>query len=125
MLSAKLKLFNLMKFSASLLILLSCLLASNLAVNLFEINFPSALIAMLLLFLLLCSGIIKAEWIAPASEPILKYMALFFIPAGVGVVDHLSLITAHWPLFIALLILTPLVGLFIVSYIAKPKDENG
>ncbi|RZQ53263.1 CidA/LrgA family protein [Pseudoalteromonas phenolica] len=118
-------LFTVIQFLTSLLLMIVCLIIAKATTHFFEINFPSALIAMLLLFLLLSIGVIKAAWIAPASQPVLKYMALFFIPAGVGLVEHLNIIAMHWPLLMSTLILVPSFGLFFVSYIAKRRGSNG
>jgi len=112
------------KFSVSLILLLGCLFISKLVTAYFDIPFPSALIAMIALFLLLLTGVIKEAWIAPACQPILKYMALFFIPAGVGLVEHLDAFVQHWPLFLLVLLFVPMCGLFIVSKIANSRGQH-
>lgn len=112
------------KFSASLMLVIGCLYISKLITAYFAITFPAALIAMLLLFCLLLAGIIKEAWIAPACQPILKYMALFFIPAGVGLVEHLDAFVEHWPLFLLVLLLVPMCGLSIVSMMANTRDKH-
>jgi holin-like protein len=112
------------KFSVSLILLLGCLFISKLVTAYFDIPFPSALIAMIVLFLLLLTGIIKEAWIAPACQPILKYMALFFIPAGVGLVEHLDAFIQHWPLFLLVLLFVPMSGLLIVSKIANSRGQH-
>lgn len=112
------------KFSVSLMLIMGCLYISKLVTAYFAITFPAALIAMLLLFCLLLAGIIKETWIAPACKPILKYMALFFIPAGVGLVEHLDAFFQHWPLFLLVLLLVPLIGLLIVSLFANTRGQH-
>jgi holin-like protein len=112
------------KFSVSLILLLGCLFISKQVTAYFDIPFPSALIAMIVLFLLLLTGIIKEAWIAPACQPILKYMALFFIPAGVGLVEHLDAFIQHWPLFLLVLLFVPMSGLLIVSKIANSRGQH-
>lgn len=47
---------------------------------------------MLLLFTLLTVGVLKERWLKPAAQPLLYWMGLFFVPAGVGVLDHLALL---------------------------------
>ena len=112
------------KFSVSLMLIMGCLYISKLVTAYFAITFPAALIAMLLLFCLLLAGIIKEAWIAPACQPILKYMALFFIPAGVGLVQHLNAFIQHWLLFLLVLLLVPLIGLLIVSLFANTRGQH-
>ena len=50
------------------------------------------IIGMLLLFALLCAGIVKGETVRPAAKFLLGTMALFFIPFGVGLIDSYELI---------------------------------
>jgi holin-like protein len=47
---------------------------------------------MLLLFALLCAGIVKGETVRPAAKFLLGTMALFFIPFGVGLIDSYEVI---------------------------------
>jgi holin-like protein len=49
-------------------------------------------IGMLLLFALLCAGVVKGETVRPAAKFLLGTMALFFIPFGVGLIDSYEVI---------------------------------
>ena len=74
------------------LIILACLYGSKWLVAQFEIAIPAAILAMLILFGLLLSRVIPENWIKPAANPLLHWMGLFFVPAGVGVIEHLALL---------------------------------
>lgn len=50
------------------------------------------IIGMLLLFVLLCAGVIKGETVRPAAKFLLGTMALFFVPFGVGLIDSYEVI---------------------------------
>lgn len=52
-----------------------------------HIPIPGNVLAMLLLLLLLLKGWIKLEWVRDGSDFLLKYLALFFIPIAVGLMD--------------------------------------
>ncbi|WP_152086453.1 CidA/LrgA family protein [Pseudoalteromonas sp. A25] len=117
-------LHQLVKFIIALGILIMCLYSAKLITLWWQIPLPSPLVAMLMLLTLLASNIIKASWIAPACAPILKYMALFFIPAGVGIVQYTSLLALYWPLLVCTLILVPVIGLSIVGLVAKKGLKN-
>lgn len=54
------------------------------------ILFPSSILSLLILLVLLVSGIIKTRQIKETSEFILENMAFFFIPAGVKIMDSFS-----------------------------------
>ena len=50
------------------------------------------IIGMLLLFALLCAGVVKGETVRPAAKFLLGTMALFFVPFGVGLIDSYEVI---------------------------------
>lgn len=50
--------------------------------------FPSSVIGMILLFLLLMIKAIRTEQINDFTNFMLKNMAFFFIPSGVGIIEH-------------------------------------
>lgn len=52
------------------------------------IPFPSSVLSLLILLVLLITGIVKTHHIKEISEFILDNMAFFFIPAGVRIIDH-------------------------------------
>jgi holin-like protein len=68
---------------------------------------PGNVLGMALLLLALFSGVVREESLRPAAELLLSYMALFFVPAGVGVMLYFDLIGRQWlPIVIATLVST-------------------
>ncbi|WP_084228155.1 CidA/LrgA family protein [Pseudoalteromonas byunsanensis] len=118
-LSAESNLLTISRFCTALALLLMCLFSAKLLSSWLQLSIPAPLIGMALMFLLLSSNLLKPQWLAPACAPILKYMALFFIPAGVGIVQYTSLLSTHWPLLLSVLTLVPLTGLCLVGWLAK------
>ena len=53
---------------------------------------PGNVLGMGLLLFLLSTGVVRVEWLEEAAELLLSHMALFFIPAGVGVMVYLDLV---------------------------------
>ncbi|MBY6186147.1 CidA/LrgA family protein [Marinobacter hydrocarbonoclasticus] len=68
---------------------------------------PGSVIGLLLLFAILCLlGRVPAS-IAVASEGLLKYLALLFVPAGVGVMVYGDQLLAAWlPTSVAVVVAT-------------------
>lgn len=64
----------------------------NLFVNMTHIVFPSPILGIIVLFILLQLNVIKREWISDICELLLKYMPLLFIPLAVGIIAYFSLI---------------------------------
>jgi holin-like protein len=57
--------------------------------------------------LALAAGAVRLAWIEESSELLLAHLALFFIPAGVGVMVHFDLLKVHWlPLVVATVVST-------------------
>ena len=75
-----------------LFVILCCWLVGNSLSMLIDGYISGNIIGMLLLFALLCAGIVKGETVRPAAKFLLGTMALFFIPFGVGLIDSYELI---------------------------------
>ena len=54
--------------------------------------FPGSVLAMIVLFILLVTGILKVDHIRQKSDFMLKNMAFFFIPAGVGIMEYFDVL---------------------------------
>ncbi|SET56534.1 CidA/LrgA family protein [[Clostridium] polysaccharolyticum] len=90
--------------------------------------FPSSVISLLLLFLLLMPGIIKTHHIDKVSDFLLNTMAFFFIPAGAAIIEKYELIKGVLlPLFIITLfttIFTFAVTGYTVSFFIKRMNKK-
>ncbi len=100
-------------------IILLCLFSAKGILALAGSPFPSPVLGMVLLFVLLVTGIVPERRVFPAASPLLTYMPLLFIPAGAGLVDHLPLLASHWPLLLTVLILVPLCTLALVGHVIQ------
>jgi len=89
---------------------------------------PGNLIAMLLLFALLCMRLVRVEQISASADFMLGHMPFFFIPSGVALLSSFSLLRDVW-LFLLLIIFitTPLtMGISgkCVERLMKGKGES-
>jgi holin-like protein len=81
--------------------------AGELLSRLFGLPIPGNVIGMALLLLGLAFGLVKEEAIREAAELLLRYLALFFVPAGVGVMLYFDLIGREWlPIVVGTLVST-------------------
>lgn len=71
-----------------------CLVGEWIA-NILPIPFPGSVAAMLLLFLLLITGLLKAERIQKIADFMLSNMSFFFIPAGISILEYVGLIKGN------------------------------
>lgn len=68
-----------------------CLLGQ--AISVFSpIPFPGSVLSMIILFLLLFFHVIKVDHIQQKADFLLKNMAFFFVPAGIGILSSFDLI---------------------------------
>lgn len=71
---------------------------------------PGNVLGMALLLCFLLLGWVKVEWLDDIAELLLSNMALFFVPAGVGVMVYADLIEREWlPISVGLVLSTFIV----------------
>lgn len=74
--------------------------------------FPATVMSMVLLLALLASRILKPRQLGETSGFLLDNMALFFIPANVGILQYKDVVLENlWPILLISLLTTPLVFL--------------
>lgn len=54
---------------------------------------PGSVIGMILLFIALCLKVVKPEQIKPIAKFLSENISLFFIPAGVGIINALDILS--------------------------------
>ncbi|PWC10622.1 hypothetical protein B4923_15995 [Brenneria roseae subsp. americana] len=87
-----------------------CLLAGNAISALLPLTIPGSIIGMLILFTLLASQILPAEWVKPGCHLLIRYMALLFVPIGVGVMNYYDLLSQQFgPIVVSCMVSTFIV----------------
>lgn len=84
------------------------LAAGELIVSATGVPVPSSIIGMLLLTIALKAKIIRLMWIEQVADFLVKNLGFFFVPAGVGLMSRLELISREW---------IPIVGATVISTI--------
>jgi len=93
--------------------------------RLFALPIPGNVLGMGLLLLGLSCGFIDIKWLEEAAELLLSNMALFFVPAGVGVMVYSDLIAAEWlPICVATIVST-FVVMAVTGKLAEGLEEKG
>lgn len=87
------------------------------------INLPASITSMVLLFLLLVYKVIKVEQMADVADYLLKNMAFFFIPAGVGIIQYFDLLRENAFVIVFICVITTFITFFTtalaVSWVIK------
>lgn len=105
---------------------------------LIPIAIPGSVIGMVLLFFALHFGWLEMEKVADVGNFLTSNMAIFFVPAGVGLMSHLNILASIWGrlliiIFISLVTVLTLVGMIVQgiknkagkSNSVKEVEENG
>ena len=102
------------KFVIQLAFLIGVCYIGNTVAAAIPLGIPGNIVSMVLLLGLLITGMLQATKIDLVSSFLLKYMPVFFIPAGVSVMGCFPMIADHLPQF-ALVVLLTTVLVFLVT----------
>jgi len=104
------------QYLRAFILIYACLYAGIFLASLLPITIPGSIIGMLILFVLLALQILPAKWVKPGCSVLIRYMALLFVPIGVGVMQYYDLLSAQFgPIFVSCTIST-LVAFLVVSW---------
>lgn len=95
-----------------------CLLSEGIT-KILPFAFPSSVIAMILVFLVLFSGILKIYHIKKQTDFLLENMAFFFIPAAVSIADNLFYMQGKLLIIIFICIVSTITTFFITALAVK------
>lgn len=88
------------------LIFLLCL-AGDFVAGLLPFSVPTGVLCMIVLFLFFLSGAAKTESLKETNDFLMENMALFFIPAGVGIVQYYDIMkNAVWQIVVICIVST-------------------
>jgi holin-like protein len=106
--------FSMLGFMALLLVYQLC---GELLVWVFESRIPGPVVGMFLLFITLSLRPVWAErWLEP-SRQFLRYLSLFFVPAGVGIMLHLDWLQQQGLQLLILLLISTVVSLLVTAWV--------
>ena len=79
-----------------------------------SLPFPGPVIGMLLLLLALRWPLVRQP-VAACADFLLSHLSLLFVPVGVGVMTHLSIVSQYGGRMLVVLVLSTLIGLAVTS----------
>ncbi|EIC85118.1 CidA/LrgA family protein [Serratia sp. M24T3] len=104
------------QYIRAFVLIYACLYAGNAISALLPLTIPGSIIGMLILFTLLSTQILPYQWIKPGCSVLIRYMALLFVPIGVGVMNYYDqLRTQFGPLLVSCVVST-LIVLVVVAF---------
>ena len=107
----------------ALCILIGVQLAGTLLADAFGLPVPGPVIGLLLLLIWLTAGGRTPSDLGAVADGFIRYLPLLFVPAAVGLVQYLDLLSAFGAVLLVIIIGSTLTGLvgaaFIFSHVAK------
>ncbi|MBS9767482.1 MAG: CidA/LrgA family protein [Flavobacteriaceae bacterium] len=100
-------------------ILIGFWLIGELIVFLTHCAIPSSIIGMVLLTLALQFKLIKLKQVEQSADFLIRNMAFFFIPPGVGLMVNLELIADNWVAITSATILSTILVLVVTALVAQ------
>lgn len=99
----------------SLALLLIFQLVGEVLAKALSLPIPGPVLGMLLLFMaLIIRGTLSSE-LKNTAQTLLSHLSLFFVPAGVGVILHISLLQTEWLSISLILIFSTLITMLITA----------
>jgi holin-like protein len=83
---------------------------------------PGNVLGMVLLFLALSMKIVKPDSVKYVSTVLTRNMALFFVPAGVGLMASMQLIGSNW---LAILLSSAISTMLVIAVVGLIQEKMG
>jgi holin-like protein len=104
---------------AALTALLLCQLIGEATVRLLEIPVPGPVLGLVLLLALLALRRGVPETLEGTAGGLLRHLSLLFVPAGVGVLQHLDRIEAEWLAIAAALLVSSVATIVVTAVVMR------
>jgi holin-like protein len=118
-----------MKIFKESIIIFGIYLISEFLSGFFNLPLPGSILGMVILFVLLCTKIIKLEQVSTVSNFFLDHLAFFFIPAGVGLISAVDVIKDILPQLLIICIVTTIITMAVtgrlVQMLSEKKNKKG
>ncbi len=110
---------------AYLTLLLVCQLIGEVIARLAGLPVPGPVLGMVILFagLLLNGGL--PDGLEKVGGALLEHLSLLFVPAGVGVMTHLSLVRAEWVPITAALLASTVITIAVTALVMRGIERLG
>ncbi|MBP3518602.1 MAG: CidA/LrgA family protein [Parabacteroides sp.] len=88
---------------------------------------PGSVIGMMLLFLALVFKVVKPEKVKKLSTLLTENMGLFFLPAGVGLMNALGILSRYWAVIVTASVVSTLLVIASVALVQQKlgKETDG
>lgn len=104
--------------------LLMCQLIGEVLARAFELPIPGPVIGMGLLLLVLLRRPEAPKDLEQTAQGILSHLSLLFVPAGVGVVAHLTILGDEWKAILGSLVGSTVVTVLVTGWVMQRMHQR-
>ena len=104
-------------FQFSIIILISCI--GEIIKALVPLPIPASIYGLVIMFIGLCTGIIKLEKVEAVSDFLLEIMPLAFIPGGVGLITAWAELKGMLVSALVIIVVTNILVMAVTGHIAQ------
>ena len=108
-----------MKYLFQFLLISAFYYAGELLHGILPLPVPAAVYGLVLLFIALCTGVLKLSQIEETADFLLGIMSIMFVPAAVGIVNLLDILADSWWKIVVICILTTFTTIAITGHTAQ------
>ena len=94
-------------------LLLGCQLAGEFAARGLGLPIPGPVLGLVILLAALALRPPLARALRPTTQVILAHLSLMFVPAGVGVISNLEVLSSDWARFLVVLTLSTILSMLV------------
>lgn len=85
---------------------------------------PGSVLGMVLLFVSLCLKLVKADIVRPVARFLTDNMGLFFLPAGVGIINAMDILSQYWQAVLTACTVSTLAVIITVACIQERLEKT-
>jgi len=108
-----------LKYLKQLLIILLISCIGELLNYFIKLPIPSSIYGMIILFILLCLGVVKIHHIKEVSKFLIDIMPILFIPYAVGIIDQIDQLKESWIQIIIITIVSTIITMVITGIVSQ------
>ena len=85
---------------------------------------PGSVIGLVLMFICLITGIVKVNWMSSGASVMVTHLALFFIPATVGLLNYYKMFVGKGVLLLVITIVSSILVMGISGFVSERLSKN-
>ena len=117
-----------MKYLKQALIILAFTLAGELLAKAIPLPIPAAIYGFILLFVALCTGMLKPESIAQTADFMISLLPLLFVAPAVGILEYFDILAPQILSFIAVVAVSTFLTFAVAGLVTQwlhKEDRHG